>query len=146
MNPIHAAFKTVIGVGAVAAPIVTHVGGLPPEVGTSISPQALALLAMVIASFGGAYASFSWGDPVEPRSKMARLFVSCVIIGLSLTSLTNAAIEAFTSFHLTLGSKTGLSAVVSCLTRFIMPKVIESIKDGTWRNVIPFIAKKERAQ
>lgn len=134
----HAVVKTVIGVGAAAAPVASHV----PDVVQGIPEPYLVALCLFVSCVGGAYASFSWGDPVEPRKKMAQLFVSCVIMGLAFTTVVNASIEFwFKGFELTLGVRAGMGAIVSCLTRFIMPKVIDSIKDGTWRNFIPFLKK-----
>ncbi len=130
-------FKTVVGIGVATPPIVSStamsIGTVPEPFFTSV--------AMFVGCVGGAYASFSWGDPVEPRSKVARLFLSCIIMGLSLTWITNAAIEAWLHLSLATGTKVGMSSLISCLTRFIMPKLIDSIKDGSWKFIVPFIKK-----
>ena len=141
MNDIFSAvLKTALGVGVAAPSIVSKA---PPHL-TAIPEPYLVALCLFVSCVGGAYASFSWGDPVEPRKKMMNLFISCVIMGLAFTALVNFAVEFWLKAELTLGVRAGMGAVVSCLTRFIMPKVIEGIKDGTWRSFIPFL-KKDKA-
>jgi hypothetical protein len=99
------------------------------------------LVAMFVGCVGGAYASFSWGEPVEPRGRLVRLFISCIIMGLSLTAITNSMIEVWLHVSLTTGVKVAMSSLISCLTRFIMPKFIASIQDGSWKTIIPFIKR-----
>lgn len=129
--------KTALGLGVAVPPIVSQV---PPQLAYIPEPYLIALC-LFVACVGGAYASFSWGDPVEPRRKMANLFVSCVIMGLAITTVANFAIEFWFRAELTLGVRAAIGAIVSCLTRFVMPKVIDGIKDGSWRTLIPFIKK-----
>lgn len=94
---------------------------------------------LVVACGLGAYASFSFGDPVKPRSKMANLFVSCVIIGCAFTAITNALIAHFMQVELKPGVQAGVGAILSCLSRFIIPAVIERIPN--WLDKIPFLKK-----
>lgn len=138
MSNVASVVKTVAGIGTASAPVVAK---LAPSV-ASIPEPLMVAGCLFMASLGGAYASFSWGDPVEPRSKMARLFVSCVVMGLAFTMVFNWAVQHWSPFALTLGAKAGMSAIISCLTRFWMPILIDSIRDGTWKELIPFIRKK----
>jgi hypothetical protein len=135
---LQAAIKTATGVGLAAAPVASHI----PKIAAGIPEPYLVDLCLFVSCMGGAYASFSWGDPVEPRGKFARLFVSCIIMGLAITTLANAIIAyCFDGFALTLEVRAGIGAIVSCLTRFVMPKIIDMIKDGTWRTLIPWLNK-----
>lgn len=130
--------KTIAGLGTASAPVVAKMAPVMSQIPDSV----LVAICIFSGSLGGAYASFSWGDPVEPRSKMARLFVSCVVMGLAFTMVFNWAIQHWSPFALTLGAKAGMAAIISCLTRFWMPIIIDSIRDGTWKDLIPFIRKK----
>jgi hypothetical protein len=100
-------------------------------------------LNLVVACGLGAYASFSFGDPVTPRSKMLNLFMSCVIIGCAFTAVTNAAISHFMHVTLLPGAQAGIGAILSCLSRFIIPAVIERIP--YWLDKIPFL-KREKGE
>lgn len=139
---LHAVLKTALGVSVAAPPIVSKT---LPHLEVIPEPYLVALC-LFVSCVGGAYASFSWGDPVEPRRKMANLFLSCVIMGLAFTVVVNWSIEFWFWFkaQLELGVRAAMGAIVSCLTRFIMPKVIDSIKDGSWKTIIPFL-KKDKA-
>lgn len=98
---------------------------------------------VVIACIFGAYASFSFGDKVEPRSKMFNLWLACVIMGCAFTGAANAVIGfVWEGFKLTDGVQASLGAIVSCLTRFWLPSFIEAVKAGEWRNWIPVFRKK----
>ena len=109
----------------------------------TLTAEQAAWLAMFLASGGGTYASFAWADPIEPRKKMINLFVSCIIMGMAFTLILNSVIEwQLKGFGLTVGARAGISAVVSCLTRFVMPVMIEGIKDGSWKSLIPFLGRK----
>ena len=94
---------------------------------------------LIVACALGAYASFSFGDPVSPRSRMLNLFVACVIVGCAFTAITNAAIEHFLRVNLLPGVQAGIGAILSCLSRFIIPAVIERIP--RWLDKIPFLRK-----
>lgn len=92
---------------------------------------------VIVACAAGAYASFSFGDKVEPRSKMFGIFVACIIIGAAFTALTQASVEYFTPMRITQGGQAALGAVVSCLTRFFMPWVVDVVKHGRWLDWLP---------
>jgi hypothetical protein len=96
-------------------------------------------LNLIVACGLGAYASFSFGDPVTPRSRMLNLFVSCIIIGCAFTAITNASISHFMHVTLLPGVKAGIGAILSCLSRFIIPAVIERIP--RWLDKIPFLRR-----
>jgi hypothetical protein len=97
---------------------------------------------VLIACIAGAYASFGFGDPVEPRKRMYQVFVACVIMGWAFTTVTNAVIAAtFDGFVMTRAVHAGVGAIVSCLTRFWLPSLIDNIKSGNWVKWIPFINK-----
>lgn len=127
--------KLVIGAGL----------ALPSIIGGVIEPDAFITGAVLtLACIGGAYASFTWGDPVEPRSKMFRLFVSCVIMGIAFSLTATWLIQwQFETLSLTNGARAGIGCIVSCLTRFTMPKVVESIRDGSWKSIIPFVGRRQ---
>lgn len=83
---------------------------------------------VVIACAGGTYASFSWGEKIEPRSRMFKMFVGCLFMGCTMTGLVNAIVVIYTDgFTLIPGVQAGLGALVACLTRFIIPALIERI-------------------
>lgn len=96
---------------------------------------------VVIACIAGAYSSFSFGDKVEPRKRMYNLFLACVIMGGAWTAITNAVITHFTDFELSNGVQAGIGAIISCLSRFFIPAMIERI--GPWLDKIPFLSKKK---
>lgn len=100
-------------------------------------------LNVLVACGIGTFCSFSWGDPVTPRSKMWRLAVACLFMGAAVTAITNALIMHYTDLQMTDGLQAGVGAVVSCLTRFLFTSVIDSLRDGSWRELIPFIRKRE---
>lgn len=94
---------------------------------------------VVVACGLGAYASFSFGEQVKPRSRMLNVFIASVIVGCALTSITNASISHFLNVELLPGVRAGMGALVSCLSRFIIPAVIERIPN--WLDRIPFLRK-----
>lgn len=99
-------------------------------------------LNVLVACVAGAYSSFSFGERVEPRSRMFQLFTACVIMGWAFTVVVNAAIfHWLDGFKLTDGAAAGMGAIVSCLTRFFIPALIERI--GPWMDKLPFLRKKE---
>lgn len=101
-----------------------------------------ATVGVVLACAAGAHASFVLGPPVEPRSKMWSLFFACLVMGLAFTTITNAIIgHMFTGFQMTDGVHFSLGAVVSCLTRFWLPSLIENVSNGNWITWIPFLNK-----
>src|SRR4249919_2213707 len=97
-------------------------------------------LNVVVACAAGAYSSFSFGDKVEPRSRMFPLFLACVIMGCAMTGITNAMIGYWLpKLHVTSGGQAALGAMVSCLARFIIPALIERI--GPLLDKVPFLRK-----
>lgn len=97
---------------------------------------------VVVGCIAGAYASFSFGDKVEPRSKMFNLWFACVIMGVAITAVANGIIGyCFEGFQLTSGVQVGIGAIVSCLTRFVLPAFIEQIKPWLANLRIPFLHK-----
>lgn len=97
---------------------------------------------VVIGCIAGAYASFSFGEKVEPRGRMFQLWFACIIMGCAFTAVTNGVVGyCFKGFQLTAGVQAGIGAIVSCLMRFIIPAIIEGIKSGAWKDWIPFIRK-----
>jgi hypothetical protein len=118
-----------------------------PSIVTTISPNITSgyigsPVNVIVACAAGAYASFSWGDPVTPRSKMFRLWLSCLIMGAAFTGLTSWGIEHFMKATLTDGAQAGLGAVVSWSTKFWLPWLAERLKSGDWVNLIPIFRKK----
>lgn len=98
---------------------------------------------VIVACAAGAYASFSFGEKVEPRSRMFGLFLACLIMGAAFTALTQTAVEHFTSMTIRDGALAGMGAVVSCLTRFFMPWLADTVKNGRWLDWLPFINRKK---
>ena len=122
---------------------VATVAGITTLVTRDISVAYIgAPLNVLVACSAGAYSSFSFGDKVEPRGRMFRLFFACVFMGCALTALTQAAISHWLNLELTDGAQAGMGAVISCLTRFWIPSLIGFIKDGTWVEWVPFLRKK----
>lgn len=104
--------------------------------------EALHKVAIIVACAAGAYSSFAFGEKIAPRSKMFQLWMACVFMGWAFSVVTTATVHYwFPKFDLAIEVRAGLSAIVSCLTRFIIPAVIERI--GPWLDRIPFLRKKE---
>lgn len=93
---------------------------------------------VLVACALGAYASFSFGDKVEPRPYMFKLFTACIIMGAGFTAITEAVIGG----GKTEGLLPAIGLVVSCLTRFWVPSIIEVIREKQWVNWIPFLNKR----
>lgn len=91
----------------------------------------------------GTFCSFSWGEPVTPRSKMWKVAVACLFMGAAVTAIADALIRHYTTMLMTDGLQAGVGAVVSCLTRFVFTGLIQAIKDGSWLAYVPFIRKRE---
>lgn len=101
-----------------------------------ITPTSVAIL---ISCAAGAYASFGFGEKVEPRSRMFNLWFVCLIMGCAFTVVVNASLGFATKMEMTPGLQSGIGAIVSCLTRFWLPSVIDSIRSGEWKKWIPFL-------
>ena len=97
------------------------------------------LVAILISCAAGSYASFGFGDKVEPRSRMFNLWFVCLIMGLAFTVIVNAVVSHFTKIEMTTGLQAANGAIVSCLTRFWLPSLIDSIRSGEWKKWIPFL-------
>jgi hypothetical protein len=100
-------------------------------------------LNVLVACVAGAYSSFSFGDKVEPRSYMFKLFVACVLMGAAFTGIVTGVIEHFLSESLTPGVQAGMGAFLSCITRFALPRVIDVARSGEWINWLPFVIRKK---
>lgn len=124
----------------------TVTAGLPSFSPEFTTPYIGVPFNVVIACIAGAYSSFSFGDKVEPRSKMFKLFIACVFMGCAWTGLTNFVLHAVMKWELVPGAQAGMGAIISCLTRFIMPAIIENIKPwiSSIKLRIPFLSKKEQ--
>jgi hypothetical protein len=99
-------------------------------------------LNVLVACVAGAYSSFSFGDKVEPRAYMFKLFVACVIMGAAFTGIGIAVIEHFLlkdGQSVAPGAQAGFGAFVSCITRFGLPPIIEIARTGAWMNWLPFV-------
>jgi hypothetical protein len=108
---------------------------------SGISPDDVAVLFACIA---GAYSSFSWRDkPIEPRSRMWRYGIACIIVGWAFTILVNALIMYFMpGFHMIRSVQAALGAFVSCIAPFIMEWLVKTIREGSWLQYIPFLRKR----
>lgn len=96
-------------------------------------------VAVVISCAAGAYASFGFGDKVEPRSRMFNLWFVCLIMGLAFTAVTNSMIGHFLKLEMTAGLQSGVGAIISCITRFWFPTVVDALRTGEWKKWVPFI-------
>lgn len=110
---------------SVGIPFLPDGIGFTPDVTT---PYLGVPFNVVIACAGGTYASFSWGEKIEPRSRVYKVFFACLFMGCTLTGLINGLI-AWSTDGLVLidGVQAGLGALIACLTRFIIPALIERI-------------------
>ena len=135
LQVLEAVGKVSIGVSA----LIGSSAVLPPGVITDF----IVPVNVWIACAAGAYSSFSFGEPVEPRSKMLQLFVACIIMGAAWTALVNWGISFATdgSTSIVGGAQAGLGAVISCLARFFIPEIIKRI--GPWLDKIPFLRKRQ---
>lgn len=100
-------------------------------------------LNVLVACGIGTFCSFSWGEPVAPRSKLWRLAIACLFMGAAVTAITNAIIKHTTDLEMTDGLQAGVGAVVSCLTRFFFTWLVDALKDGRWLDYVPFLRKRE---
>lgn len=118
-------------------------GALVTLLTVMFAPPHWAEMTTLVACTGGAYASFAFGDPVEPRSRMAKVFVACIIMGWAFSVILNAIIGAmFEDVVLTSSFRAAVGAVMSCIMRFWLPSLIEKLKSGAWTAWIPFLNRK----
>lgn len=97
-----------------------------------------ASLNVLVACAIGAFCSFSFSDKVESRNRMWGLFFSCWFMGAAFTALVNASLVHWLSLEMTDGLQAGMGAVVSFITRFFLPWLVDVIKHGKWLSWIPF--------
>lgn len=100
-------------------------------------------LNVLVACVAGAYSSFSFGDKVEPRSYMFKLFFACVLMGAAFTGITIGVIEHFLGASVAPGVHAGMGAFVACITRFALPPIIELVRSGRWIFWIPGLRDKK---
>jgi hypothetical protein len=101
-------------------------------------------LNVLVACAIGAYCSFSFGDRVEPRSRMAGVFLASWFMGASMTALVNSAIKHWLQMEMTDGLQAGLGAFVAFCARFFLPWLVDVIKTGKWLSWIPFVGRGEK--
>ena len=94
---------------------------------------------VLIACAVGAFCSFSFGDKVEPRGRMWGLFLASMLMGAAFTAICNSALQHFLALQMTDALHAGLGAVVSFLTRFFLPWLVDIVKHGKWLSWIPFL-------
>lgn len=95
---------------------------------------------LIVACFAGLYASAAWSKRIPGRKEMFRLYAACMIMGMSFTVVVNAIIAfTFEGFTLTQGVRAALGAIVTCVTRFWLPNLLDAIKAGKWVEWIPFL-------
>lgn len=99
---------------------------------------------VLVACTAGAYCSFSFGDKVEPRSRMFQLFFACIIMGCAVTALSIGALQHWvTTAPIPDTVQAGIGAVVAFATRFFWPPVVDGLRHGRWIEWLPFVKKKE---
>lgn len=94
---------------------------------------------VLVACALGTFCSFSFGDKVEPRRQMYGLFVASMLMGAAFTALCNTALVHFLGMAMTDALHAGLGAVVSFVTRFFLPWLVDVVKHGKWLSWIPFL-------
>jgi len=117
---------------------ITAVATMTPDLTTGYIGVSAKVL---VACAAGAYSSFSFGDKIEPRSRMFGVFISSLIMGSALTAIVNAAVEHFLKVQLLDGTQAGIGALVACLTRFFLPPVIDALRTGAWITWLPFFKR-----
>lgn len=93
---------------------------------------------VLVACAVGAFCSFSFGDKVEPRGRLWRLFMASLLMGAAFTAICNAALQHFLHMEMTAGLHAGLASVVSFITRFFLPWLIDVVSHGKWLSWLPF--------
>lgn len=97
---------------------------------------------VLVACAAGAYFSFAFGEKVEPRSYMFKMFVACIFFGAAFTALLQATVMYVTEFKVTGGLDAAIGLLVAGFTRFWVPSVIEVIREKQWVSWIPFLNKR----
>lgn len=101
---------------------------------------------LIVACTAGAYCSFSFGEKVEPRSHMFRLFFACIIMGCAVTAISIGAVEHWIVPEgkvIPDSVKAGMGAVVAFITRFLWPPIVDALRKGRWIEWLPFVKKKQ---
>lgn len=101
-------------------------------------------LNVLVACSIGAFCSFSFGDKVDPRSKMWSLFIASLFMGSAITAIANAAVDHWTDLDMTAALQAGIGAFVSFLARFFLPWLVDIVKTGKWLSWIPFLNRSEK--
>lgn len=96
-------------------------------------------LNLLVACAIGTFCSFSFGEKIEPRSRMWGLFVACMFMGAAFTSIVNAAIARWLDMTMTDGLQAGVGTVVAFVTRFALPWIADVVAHGKWLKWVPFI-------
>lgn len=99
---------------------------------------------VLVACAVGTFCSFSFGDKVESRREMWGLFVACLLMGAAFTSLINAALVHWLGMVMTDALHAGLGAVVSFITRFFLPWLVDVVKHGKWLSWLPFLQRGDK--
>ena len=98
---------------------------------------------VLVACAAGAYASFSWGDPIKSRSKMFNLWFACLIMGGLFTGFVEFLLRHFANMSLSEGALAGMGGIISWSTKFWLPWLAEALKSGSWIKLIPFFNTKK---
>ena len=104
---------------------------------TGVAPNVLVACAI------GAWCSFSFGDKIEPRSRMYGLFVACVFMGAAFTVIVNSALVHFMGVVMTDPLQVAVGTVVAFVTRFLLPWLVNVLRTGEWVEWIPFIRSRK---
>lgn len=96
---------------------------------------------VIIGCAAGTYASFTWADKIESRSKMWQMFFSCMVMGIAFTIVSDIAIKNFMHMTLTPGGQAAFGAIVSVITRNAMPWLTDVARTGKWLQWVPFIKR-----
>lgn len=93
----------------------------------------------------GTAAAFAMGEKIESRKQLWTVAFFAWLMGATITGLTGFVLTYFfEDLKMTDAGQAGMGAVVSYITRFLLPWLAEVIKTGKWVAWIPFLNKAEK--
>lgn len=91
----------------------------------------------------GTACAFAWAkEPIQPRSKMWAMMLTCIAMGAAFTALCSWIVShVWNDMKITEGAQAGMGAVVSFSTKSFLPWLRDFIADGKWTDYIPWKKK-----